>query len=141
MIYFFYISLGKVHYYLKWQGYSEDDNTWEPAENLQCQGLIDEYERKQRLKKSGQSTSKEGHDDDSQDGLDRNSDNESTDHSYSTAFRSKRKSARESDSDTDKNASSDDDLFSTKPKKPKDFGSAEFAERVNLQFVYFVGNL
>ncbi|KAH8349094.1 hypothetical protein KR084_005680, partial [Drosophila pseudotakahashii] len=34
---------GRTEYYLKWEGYPHSENSWEPAENLDCDDLIANY--------------------------------------------------------------------------------------------------
>ena len=41
---------GTIEYFLKWKGFPNEENTWEPAENLNCPDLIDAYKKLQEDK-------------------------------------------------------------------------------------------
>jgi len=41
---------GKTEYLIKWEGYPDSENTWEPEENLDCPEIIKAFEDKLKTK-------------------------------------------------------------------------------------------
>jgi hypothetical protein len=48
---------GKIQYLIKWQGYDDKDNTWEPAENVLSKNLITEFEEELKNQKKSLASS------------------------------------------------------------------------------------
>jgi len=50
---------GKVEYLIKWEGYPDSENTWEPQANLDCPDIIKAYEDAQKSKKDDKKRKRE----------------------------------------------------------------------------------
>ncbi|KAJ3163317.1 hypothetical protein HDU88_006416 [Geranomyces variabilis] len=49
---------GVQQYYIKWKGFDEDDNTWEPESHIHCPDLVDAYWAEQAEKQSAKAAGK-----------------------------------------------------------------------------------
>jgi len=53
------VKNGKLEYLLKWKGYDEDQNTWEPSDHLDCPDLIEDFKERNKKKKEEKKKVKE----------------------------------------------------------------------------------
>jgi len=49
---------GQIQYLLKWQGYEDSENTWEPVENVTSKALIVEFEKSAKAKEDNKTPSR-----------------------------------------------------------------------------------
>jgi histone-lysine N-methyltransferase SUV39H len=48
------VQNGRIHYLVKWKGWSKENNTWEPEENLtNCKQMLINYHKKFKVSRSG----------------------------------------------------------------------------------------
>lgn len=49
---------GVKHYLIRWKGYEEESDTWEPEDTLDCKELIEDFKKKKTENKSSKTSKK-----------------------------------------------------------------------------------
>lgn len=108
---------GTTEYFLKWKGFPDEENTWEPAENLNCPDLIEAYREqaeKSEKKKASKTVSKAHNENDTKvNGIDNEEKKKKKKHSEDSAPAKKKKKSEKRASGFDRGMEAEEILGAT----------------------------